>query len=173
VKEAHGLDQVFIIPTNRSPHKQQSVPVEAKHRLNMLKRAFRDLPWCQVLPLEIMRGGTSYTIDTIRELKAKGYVSAKDSLYLLLGEDNVANFGSWKEVDALMAETRPLVASRKNAQPFPKTAVGKWLKKGVSETPYFEVSSTEIRKRVKKKLYCGHLLNNLVYNYIQRNNLYD
>jgi len=70
LKEAHDLDSVFIIPANRSPHKDNKVPQEAKHRLSMLKRAFRHLPYCKVLSLEVERAGPSFTIDTVEELKA-------------------------------------------------------------------------------------------------------
>ena len=71
LKEKHKLDSVLIIPANVSPHKQNTRPTSSKHRLNMLKKAFSDLSYCQVLPLELRREGPSYTIDTIEELEAK------------------------------------------------------------------------------------------------------
>jgi nicotinate-nucleotide adenylyltransferase len=172
--EAHSLDSVFIIPANRSPHKQHAVPEEAKHRLNMLKIAFCDLPYCQVLALELERPGPSYTIDTIAELKALGQVTPEDTLYLLLGQDQLAGFGSWKNVQELMQQTTPLVARRNDLQPFTAgPMLQKWVEPGLTPTAYFEVSATEIRNRIKKKRYCGHLLNNRVYEYIQNNNLYE
>lgn len=174
LKEAHGLDTVLIIPTNRSPHKEHSVPQEAKHRLNMLKKAFRDLPYCRVLPLELERAGPSYTIDTVEQLKARKIVAVTDTLYLVLGQDLLARLDTWKNIDELMCQTTPLVGRRE----VQKTAllrkeVQSWLEEGVTDTPYFEVSATEIRNRIKNKLYCGHLLHNLVYKYIQRHCLYE
>lgn len=178
LKEARGLDSVLVIPANQSPHKTKSVPVEAKHRLYMLKKAFKDLPYCKVLPLEVQRAGPSYTIDTVRELKASGNVQEGDTLYLILGQDQLASLDTWKNVDALMQETKPLVARRKNVddlrlQTKLQTKLQKWLESGYTDTPHFEISATEIRNRIKKKLYCGHLLNKHVYNYIQRNNFYE
>lgn len=174
LSEAHNLDSVFIIPANRSPHKEHTVPQEASHRLNMLKLAFSDLPYCQVLALELERPGPSYTIDTIAELKALGRVTPEDSLYLLLGQDQLAGFNSWKNSLELMQQTTPLVARRSDQHP---VALGpmlqKWVEPGLTPTPYFEVSATEIRNRIKKKRYCGHILNNRVYEYIQKNNLYE
>ncbi len=168
LKEAHNLDSVLIIPANQNPFKDNQLSVDANHRLAMLKKAFRDLPYCKVLPLEIKRPGPSYTIDTIRELKDKKLVTSRDTLYLILGEDQLASLHSWKEADALMQQVVPLVARRRDAA-MPRQ---NYQHICYTDTPYFEVSSTDIRNRLKKNLYCGHLLNNLVYNYIQRHNLY-
>lgn len=174
LKEAHGLDTVLIIPTNRSPHKEHSVPQEAKHRLNMLKKAFKDLPYCKVLPLELERTGPSYTIDTVMELKARSIVAANDTLYLLLGQDLLGRLHTWKNIEELMRQTVPLVARREvQKTTLLSKEVQSWVEGGVTDTPYFEVSATEIRNRIKNKLYCGHLLHNLVYKYIQRHCLYE
>lgn len=151
LKEAHNLDSILVIPANHSPHKKNQIPQEAKHRLAMLKMAFKPLSYCKVLTLELKRPGPSYTIDTVEELKATEMVKKGDTLYLLLGADQFAEIHSWKRADELILQAKPLVAERKT----------------------FDVSSTQIRKRIKKKLYCGHLLNNQVYNYIQRKQLYD
>ncbi len=174
LKEACSLDSVLIIPANVSPHKTKVVPQEAKHRLYMLKKAFKDLSYCKVLPIEVQRTGPSYTVDTVLELKTNGMVKKEDALYLILGQDQLAGFSSWKHVERLMQEVVPLVASRTaHATADDGAKIHQWLKDGMIETPNFEISSTNIRKRIHKKLYCGHLLNNLVYNYIQRTKLYE
>jgi len=116
LQEARDLDLVLIIPANRSPHKENTVPQEAKHRLNMLKMAFKDLEYCAVLPLEIRRGGPSYTIDTILELKALNIVNDNDILYLILGQDQMSNFNSWKNVQELMKQTFSLVEFHKRSR---------------------------------------------------------
>jgi len=157
LQEAHKLDSILIIPANQNPHKPKSIPQEAKHRLAMLKRAFRDFPYCQVLKVELDRAGPSYTIDTIRELKAKKVIKPSDTLFLIVGEDQLEGITSWKEANLL---PKLLVASRqKNSS--------------AAFTPNFEVSATDIRMRLKKKMYCRHLLDNQVYNYIKRNKLYE
>ncbi|MBS0634753.1 MAG: nicotinate (nicotinamide) nucleotide adenylyltransferase [Verrucomicrobia bacterium] len=150
MKEAHHLDSIFVIPAMRSPHKSRLVPEEAKHRLQMLKNAFKPLEYCTVLSVELKRPGPSYTIDTVRELIRSTLVKKGDRLYLLLGQDQFDKIDTWKESDELLKLTTPIVFER-----------------------FGPVSSTDVRKRLKKKLYCGHLLNNQVYNYIQRKQLYD
>ena len=166
MQEAHDLDYICIIPAKQNPLKLGIDMQDREHRLAMLQMAFKDLPYCKVLTLELEREGPSYTIDTVTELKK---LFPDDTLYLIIGEDNVASFSLWKHVDELMRQTHCLLARRKGAD----TVQNEWLKAGMTNTPYFEVSSTQIRDRIKKKLYCGHLLNNQVYNYIQINHLYE
>ncbi|MCE5295153.1 MAG: nicotinate (nicotinamide) nucleotide adenylyltransferase [Chlamydiales bacterium] len=167
MQEAHDLDCIFIIPANQNPHKAHGDTQDKEHRLAMLQMAFQDLPYCKVLTLELEREGPSYTIDTVAQIKK---LYPDDTLYLIVGEDTIATFGSWKRVDELMSLTQSLVARRQGVD---TTQKNEWLKAGMTNTPYFEVSSTQIRNRLKKKLYCGHLLNNQVYNYIQQNHLYE
>ncbi len=172
LKEAHGLDAILVIPANRSPHKKNEVPQEAKHRVNMLRKAFKDLSYCKVLTLEVRRPGPSYTIDTVHELIAKKVVLPGDRLYLIIGEDSLKGLHSWKNIDELMQHTAPLVARRTGSLAVKQPKLQKWLKPGITNTPYFEVSATDVRKRLKSKLYCGHLLSNNVYKYIQHHKLY-
>ncbi len=160
MQEQNRLDSILIIPANCSPLKQGTVPLDAKHRLQMLKRAFRDLPFCQVLRTELDRPGPSYTIDTIRELKATKRILPKDSLFLIVGEDQLATFSSWKESEQILKEAQLLVASRGEGASAPKT-------------PCFDVSATDIRSRIKRKLYFRHLIDNQVFNYINRHKLYE
>ncbi len=160
MQEANKLDSIFLIPANCNPHKQKNSCTSGKLRLAMLKRAFRDLPYCHVLKIELEREGPSYTIDTIRELKAKQLILPDDSLFLIVGEDQLAGFSSWKEADSILKEAKLLVASRGTSD------IG-------VKTPNFEVSATDIRSRLKKNQYCRHLLDNQVFNYIKRHKLYE
>jgi len=157
--EAHQLDIVYIVPASINPHKINS-PITSRHRLQMLKKAFLSVPKCQILDLELKRKGPSYTIDTVLELKKKGMVGPKDALFLLLGEDQLEGLNTWKEHKQLMALCTPLVARRKAAH-------------SIVDMPYFDISSTVVRKRLKKKQYCGHLLPKDVYNYILKQKLYE
>ena len=158
--EAKKLDLVYIIPANTSPFKKNGRAADAKSRLHMCRLAFRDVPKCKVLDIEIKRGGVQYTIDTVHELFARQLVSKKDSLYLLLGEDSFESLPKWKQSDELLQLVTPIVAKRGAHHA------------NTIQTPLFEVSATEIRDREHKGLYTGHLLPKSVYNYIQRHNLY-
>ena len=71
-KQALGLDRVLVIPASIPPHKQlTSSSASPEERLALTRLAFENLPGFEVLDLEIRREGKSYTVDTIRELKAQ------------------------------------------------------------------------------------------------------
>lgn len=174
LKEAHDLDLVYIIPASYSPHKTAQIPLDAKQRVSMLKKAFHDLSYCQILDLEITRKGPSYTIDTVHELLQNSLIQSSDKLYLLLGDDQLASFATWKDVHALTQLAQPLVARRYDiAIQHEDPALQACLQAGLTTTAYFEISSTDIRQRRKKGLYCGHLLDGRVYKYILKQKLYE
>lgn len=163
--EAKQLDQVYILPVNMSPFKTDQHLLDGKERIHLCRLAFKGVPKCKVLATEVKRGGVSYTIDTLNELLQKGYVSKQDSLFLLLGQDSLQGFANWKSKEQIVEMAEIVVASRGNSAKV-ETSVS------FIETPLFDVSATEIRQRLKKKLYCGHLLNKTVYKYIQKKSLY-
>ena len=71
-KDALGLDQVLFIPTNIPPHK--TLPEDtatAADRCRMVRLLTRDEPWARLDTIEIERGGASYTVDTLRALRAR------------------------------------------------------------------------------------------------------
>lgn len=172
--EAHGLDEVLIIPTHVNPHKNHTLPTAAKHRFRMCKKAFADLPYVKILSLELERDAPSFTIDTVRELHKQKIVAENDTLFLLLGQDVLQNFSKWKCAEELIGRAMPLVARRTGFKlPASNSPLQKSLKKGMTNTPCYDISATEVRKRLKRGLYCGHMLDKLVYNYIKRHKLYE
>jgi nicotinate-nucleotide adenylyltransferase len=174
ILEQHNLDQIFFCPNSQSPHKTETPPVATKeHRRAMVVAAIAPIPKFTFLDVEIQKSSPSFTIDTIHSLyktEAKG----KKQIYLILGEDALANFHQWKEVEELVALAPPLVGSRSDAA-LPKSLSKPLLaalQKGMTKTPIMEVSSTEIRRRLQLGLYCGHLLPAKVWDYINTNQLY-
>jgi nicotinate-nucleotide adenylyltransferase len=95
VREKLNLDKIFFIPTNIPPHKSTE-SVSSWHRFNMVKLAIKSNPYFEVLDLEIKRGGVSFTIDTIKELKSK---FPRDEFYLIVGSDLASTFSTWKDFD--------------------------------------------------------------------------
>ena len=92
-KQALGLDRVLVIPASIPPHKQlTSSSASPEERLALTRLAFENLPGFEVLNLEIRREGKSYTVDTIRELKAQ---YAHDELFLMMGTDMFLSFQDW------------------------------------------------------------------------------
>ncbi|MBU2266201.1 MAG: nicotinate (nicotinamide) nucleotide adenylyltransferase, partial [Candidatus Omnitrophica bacterium] len=104
-----GLDKILFIPTNLAPHKE-SRNVSGRHRLNMVKIALGKDRRFKVLDIEIKRGGVSYTIDTVRELKRK-YSQA--DFYLIVGSDLANDFPTWRYFSELKRAVKIVVAKRR------------------------------------------------------------
>lgn len=175
LKEAHALDEVILVPTQQNPHKMPGTLVKAEHRVRMLELALKDLEGFSISTIELERPAPSYTIDTIKVLKKKK--NYKDcEFFLLMGEDLLPHFTDWKEPGELIKLVKPLVARRHGVgffgawyeDPELKTAI----MQGLTETPFFDISSTNVRLRLQKGLYCGHLVPYRVLEYIKKNKLY-
>lgn len=106
-REQAGLDRVIFVPAAAPPHKPDRVLAAGRHRLEMLTLATAGNDAFTVSRIELDRGGTSYTVDT---LAAIADAQRADSLTLLLGPDALAGFAGWREPGriASLAELVPL-----------------------------------------------------------------
>ncbi len=91
------LNQLHVMPTGRAWHKSRDL-TDAHHRVAMSKLAFEPLAHAVVDEREVLRPGPSYTVETLRELKAQ-YPRAQ--LYLLLGDDQRKSLPSWYKIDEI------------------------------------------------------------------------
>lgn len=171
VLEREDLDRVLFCPANYSPEKGHATPqASGKQRQTMVQLAIEDIPEFFMTHIEINREGPSYTIETVQELLKK----SKDVQYfLLLGEDTLMGLSKWKDVEMLLEMAPPIVATRANylVKDLPKV-LEKATKKKKCEIPAFEISSTLLRKRLARALYCGHLIPAKAYEYIMKHHLY-
>jgi nicotinate-nucleotide adenylyltransferase len=174
LREAHQLDEVVFCPTSTSPFKSLNPPkVSKKAREAMLKLALGAIPSFTMINTELEREGISYTIDTIKDVLSmrKGV-----ELFLLLGEDALAHFHRWKDVEEIVHLAPPLTGSRMTELPANFEAlspfVAEMLQQGMTKIPVMEISSTVIRKRLAEKLYCGHFVPAPVLHYIEQHQLY-
>lgn len=144
--EELGLDRLFFIPAAQSPFKQGVVAAPAELRLQWLRLALAGKTNCAVDDQEVRRAGVSYTIETARSY-AKQFPQAK--FFYLVGADNVPTLNQWREAEALakLLEFAAIPRLGKAAVEFPQPFQGRMLK-GFP----FEVSSSEIRARVKAGL---------------------
>ncbi|MCH9610672.1 MAG: Nicotinate-nucleotide adenylyltransferase [Chlamydiales bacterium] len=148
VLEQKKFDHIYFMPANISPGKSASAPASA--RLEMAKRLIAPIKQFELLDLEIKRGGVSYMVDTLRELDER--------VTLILADDAYAHFDEWKEPSTITQLAEILVVKRHQ--------------KGL-EIPQMEISSSRLRERLKKGLYCGHLTSVNVLDYIYENQLYS
>jgi nicotinate-nucleotide adenylyltransferase len=97
--EGAGLDRVDFIPAAVSPLKGRELTATAAQRLEMVRLAIAGDARFGVLDLELRRGGTSYTVDTVRELRA---LFPGAELFWVIGADQLARLAEWKEIGELV-----------------------------------------------------------------------
>lgn len=166
-----GLDELRVFPTGQAWHKSRNL-TSAEHRLAMAKLAFADVAHAVVDPRELSRTGPTYTVDTLRELRAE-HPGAE--LFLVIGADHAEALHSWHQSDQLVQLATLGVAAR--ARPVPQAPAfdtaalpaGRWQ---AVELPPMPVSATEIRARVAAGQGIDQLVPGGVARYIALHNLY-
>src|SRR5436309_402393 len=108
VREAEGLDEIWLVPAALPPHKQGLAAAE--HRLRMLELAVAGVPGFRVSRVELDRPGPSYSIDTLRALRAEAGVATR--LVFVLGHDAFRDFHTWKEHAAIFTLCDMVVVTR-------------------------------------------------------------
>jgi nicotinate-nucleotide adenylyltransferase len=172
--ELHGLDEVLFCPVNQSPFKKRVPSALPEHRMAMIELGIQGMPLFKLCKLELERGGVSYTVDSLRWLK-EHYEKKNEpvELYLLLSSESIPSFHQWKEAEEIVQLARPIIGNRgESIQKIPNSPFQETLLSSMISTPIMEISSTEIRERLSKELYCSHLVPAIILDYIRRHNLY-
>jgi len=166
VREIRKLDKIIFIPSFTSPHKSDIETSSPEDRINMIKIAIEGIPFFSYSNYEIRKGGISYTVDTLRELKKK-----YENLEFIIGYDNIFQFHNWKEPDEIFKLSKIIVLKRKSSHPPPFE--DKYFKEAeLVQTRGIEISATDIRERVRKNLPIHFLVPEKVEKYIYEHNLY-
>jgi nicotinate-nucleotide adenylyltransferase len=166
------LDQLFVVPTGQAWHKARALS-PAHHRLAMAQLAFAALPRVIVDPRETQRSGPSYTVDTLRELKAQ-WPDAE--LFLIMGEDQARALSSWHEWQEVLRLAIICVAEREDltgASPqfiAQKSHESRFRR---LQMPAMPVSATDIRTRIAAHQCVAPLVFEPVARYIDDHHLYQ
>lgn len=153
-REHLNLDRVLLIPAAVSPLKPSGPVASAKDRVDMLRLATSGTPWVEISTVEIDRGATSYTIDTMRQLVAE---RTGEELYLILGSDQVASLQDWHQPAEIFHLVRPGLVDRPGFQLPPAdflqrvggTSLAAAVERdGLIPMPPVDISSTDLRQRV-------------------------
>ena len=153
--QALGLDELRIIPTGRAWHKTRTLS-EPTHRLAMTRLAFDGVPKAVVDSREIERTGSSFTIDTLRELQSE---HPDIQLYLIMGADQFAAFRQWHEWQAVVDLAIICIAARAGSDcpsslfDAYKAQKNRFL---MIPMPAMNVSATHIRQLVSHENAQGH-----------------
>jgi nicotinate-nucleotide adenylyltransferase len=167
VKELRNLDKIIFIPAFISPHKSEVKASSPDDRLNMIKLAVDSIPFFDYSDIEIKKGGVSYTVETLTELKKK-----YNELEFIIGYDNIFTFNTWKEPDEIFKLAKIIVLKRKSSHP-PQFKDKYYHQAIFVQTRGIEISATDIRERVNKRMPINFLVTPSVMEYIYNHKLYN
>lgn len=159
IKSAN-LDKLVFIPTGNAPHKKES-QISREDRYNMLIEAISGEEKMVVSDYEIKREEVNYSADTVEYFKS---VYPDDELFFIVGDDSYNNFDSWYQPHRILENSTLLVFPREGAEVIPPAVA--------ISMDIVEVSSSDIREKIKMGKDCRKLLPKPVFNYIIESNLY-
>ncbi len=164
------LDRVFFIPAAVPPHKNGNSVSPTDRRLEMLKLAIEDHSRFTVSDAEIRRGGISYTVDTIQWFQ-KSASWKGGSFFLIIGSDSLYDIKNWKHPEEIFSNIHVLVIERPG---FKREEIGEKYSEHVQwvSGPHMQISSTEIRKRVREKKSIRYWVPRKVEAYIHDKGMY-
>lgn len=174
IKEEMGLDKVIFIPTGNPPHKE--LELSAKDRYEMVRLAISPNPDFEISDIETTRVKKSYTVDTIRELKK---IYKEEKLYFLIGLDSLFQLKTWMKIGDLSQEIEFVVALRPGY--LDREEINKEIdflrenfgtKVNLIKTPLYEISSTDLRDRIREGKSLRYLIPKKVLDYIEESGFY-
>lgn len=166
IKDDLNLDKIIFIPSGTPPHKEVFLPPAP--RLEMVQLAVANNHDFDVSRIEIENPDVSYSVDTISKLNEE-FSLPKVDLIWIIGSDNFVDFDKWKDPDKILNMCTVVVFPR-NVVDFSKVP-SHFSEKAVylEHAPIIEISSTQIRSRIKRglsvKYFVPHAVETLVYSY--------
>ncbi|HEV7885398.1 MAG TPA: nicotinate-nucleotide adenylyltransferase [Solirubrobacteraceae bacterium] len=168
------LDRVLLTPVAQAPHKEAPYDPGAQERLVLCRLAVAGDERLDVCDIEVRRGGSSYTVDTLRELHAR---MPEDDLTFIVGGDTALGLPSWREPEAVLGLATLAVAERSGAgrgdvierlqASFPDAAPPVFF-----DMPRLDISSSHIRRHVAEGRCIRYLVPDPVAERIARGRLY-
>ncbi|EFM21319.1 MULTISPECIES: nicotinate-nucleotide adenylyltransferase [unclassified Pantoea] len=182
-----GLKRVTLLPNNVPPHRPQP-EASASQRVAMLRCAIHGLPLFEIDTRELERDTPSWTVTTLEAWRAER--SAEQPLAFIIGQDSLLSLSKWHRWQDLLSLCHLLVCQRPGYPTrFDSPEMQAWLEQHVArdirqlhqqpaghiwlaETPLYDISATEIRRRRHQNQPCDDLLPAAVIDYIDREGLY-
>jgi len=174
-RDQYELDRVLFIPTGNNPFKISLDDISREHRLNMVELAIKDNPYFEVMTHEIDQTGITYTIDTIEEIK-KSFPNS--DFYFITGADLMFEITLWKGAPELLKSVKFITTFRPGYSHEKLDARIEELQEIYDASIYklysseMDITSSEIRSRVKNGYSIRYLLPKAVEEYIYKEKLY-
>ncbi len=169
------IDRLIIMPARVNPFKlDKRSAVSPEDRLEMCRLAFAHIEKCVISDYEIMRDTPSYTVETIRYLKSQ-YNDAE--LILAVGSDSLESLPRWYEAEEIIKSAVICAVSRSdedisNIRQYALAVEKMGGTVRIINAEPFEISSTELREKIRKNENIACYINENVVNYIREKNIY-
>jgi nicotinate-nucleotide adenylyltransferase len=173
--EQFKLDRVNIMPAHISPFKIDTKVLDKEHRKKIIELSIADNPHFVMDPREIDSDSISYTYLTLSDMKAN---NPEDELFFILGADSLKTIKNWRNPQIIFDNATVLAAVRDNDDTDDLKCYADELKAlfngnvGFIKTPTYDVSSTDIRRRIASGESVRYMLCDAAIEYITDNNLY-
>ena len=175
--EALKLDSIWFMTAGNPPHKQHLKGIVSnEHRLEMVRLSIASNPDFELNTYEVEKNGLSYTHETLEAFKE---MHPRDDYYFLIGQDSLRDFETWKHPEIIASQAHLVAAVRpgagdkadiyETAERLSAKYNGDFI---VIETPAIEISSSDIRKKVREMSSFRYLVRDEVFDYILKNHLY-
>ena len=169
-----GLDEVWFVVTPSSPHKQGVDMIPEQHRLQMVHLAIADHPHLKATDVEFTLPRPNFTADTMAHLRQ---AHPEVVFSIIMGQDNLASFHTWKDHEAMVEQHRLLIYPRLSTnKPAPEDSIERWIPHQhveVHQAPMIAISSTYIRDAITAGHDVQFLLPDSVVAYIGNNRFYE
>ncbi len=175
VADELNLDEVIFLPTGNFSYKDSYETAEAQHRYDMVKLAIADNHKFSISDIEVKQKEYSYTCFTLEKIR-KLYDNSR--IYFIIGADSLDYIDSWKNPQHIFEQCTIVAVSRSGfSQEDLKEKKEELLQKFeadiiILEMPCIDISSTDIRKRIRENKSVNYLVDSRVAKYIEDNNLY-
>ena len=184
--ERLALDRVVFVPAATPPHKPAAMLAPAEHRYEMVRLAVTGHAAFEVSDIELRRGGTSFTVDTLETLARSG-----DDLFLLIGSETFLDLLSWRQPRRIVELARLVVVPRTGSAFDPESAAAQKVLREVGAERFagpddpvtagtvvvvraasLPISSSDLRVRARRGRSLAYRMPEAVVAYIHRHRLY-
>lgn len=172
-REALGLERVLFVPAAAPPHKPGRPVTDPAHRLAMARLAVADNPAFAVSAVEVERGGSSYTVETLDAVRADGLLEP----WLILSSEALAGFPTWRNPSRILDLARLAVVPRGGHDPlgpawFEARFPGRGDRVRFLSGPLLPISGSVVRRRAAAGRSVRYLVPDAVARYIADHDLY-
>lgn len=169
VLENFGFDKIIFIPAYKPPHKDYDTNM-CTHRFNMVRLAIEYNPHFEISDIEYRHEGKSYSYLTALQLK-KQYCT-EDKINFIIGTDAFEKIESWYEAEKFKDLVDFIVFVRENKTVNFDDLKEKGYSFEIARMPFIDISSTELRERIKEGKSISNLVTEEIEEYIYKNGLY-